>query len=74
MIWLVYDLDLLILPSTVSTGQMSIIDALTSYYIGQPMKCEVGVAQSCFSDVPPVELARTRLTKSVPDIKLDYTF
>ena len=51
--------------SAVSTGQMSINDALTSCYIGQPMRCDVDVAQSrfsdvlssCFSDVPHVELA-----------------
>ena len=71
MIWLVYDLDLLILPSTVSTGLSVNHDALTSYYIGQPMRYEVAVAQSrfsdvlssCFSDVPPVELVRARLTE-----------
>jgi len=52
-------------------GQVVNHDALTSYYIGQPMRCEVGVAQSrlsdvlssYFSDVPPVELVRARLTE-----------
>jgi len=44
MIWLVWVLDRLIVASIVYTGQMSINDALMSYYIGQPMRCGVGGA------------------------------